>query len=82
MQSLPRRVHNPSIFCGALAAIAISAAILSLLIGTFYYIAEILVALSSVREEAEFFLLPDISASGGVKPRPEEPEEGWQEQKG
>lgn len=64
------------------AAIAISVAILSLLIGTFYYIAEVLVALSSVREEADFFRLPETKESGGGKPETEEPEEGWQEQKG
>jgi len=68
-------------YAQVLAAIAISVAILSLLIGTFYYIAEVLVALSSVREEAGFFRLPETRASGGGKPETEGPEEGWQEQK-
>ena len=69
-------------YAQVLAAIAISVAILSLLIGTFYYIAEVLVALSSVREEADFFRLPETRASGGGKPETEGPEDGWQEQKG
>lgn len=65
-----------------LAALAISVAILSLLIGTCSYITEVLVALSYVREEADFFRLSETKASGGGKPETEEPEEGWQEQKG
>ena len=69
-------------YAQVLAAIAISVAILSLLIGTFYYIAEVMVALSSVREEADFFRLSETKAAGGGKPETEEPEEGWQEQKG
>ena len=69
-------------YAQVLAAIAISIAILSLLSGTFYYIAEVLVALSSVREEADFFRLPGTRALGGGKPETEGPEEGWQEQKG
>jgi hypothetical protein len=69
-------------YAQVLAAIAISVAILSLLIGTFCYIAEVLVALRSVREEAEFFRRLEIQASVGEKPETEEPEEGWQEQNG
>ena len=65
-----------------MAAIVISGAILCLLIGTSYYIAEVLVALSSVREEAKFFRLMDIKASRGEQPAIDEPQEGWQEQKG
>ena len=68
-------------YAQVLAAIAISVAVLSLLIGTLYYIAEVLVALSSVREEAGFFRLPETRASGGGKPETEGPEEGWREQK-
>ena len=69
-------------YAQVLAGIAISAAILSLLIGTFCYIAEIHVALSSVREEADFFQLPETRPSGRGRPENEEPEEGWREQKG
>ena len=69
-------------YAQVLAAIAISVAVLSLLIGTLYYIAEVLVALSSVREEADSFRLPETGTSGGGKLVTEGPEEGWQEQKG
>jgi hypothetical protein len=69
-------------YAQVMAAIAISVAILSLLIGTFYYIAEVLVALSSVREETDFFRLPEIRVPGGGRLETDEPDEGWQEQKG
>ena len=69
-------------YAQVLAAIAISVAVLSLLIGTLYYIAEILAALSAVREEAEFFRFPEVKVSAVRKPKREEPEEGWQEHEG
>ena len=44
-----------------LAVAVFVAAILSMLVGAFFYLAEILVALSSVREEAKYFRFMDLS---------------------
>lgn len=65
-----------------LAAIVIFAAILCLLLGTLHYIAEVMVALSSVREEAAFYRLMGKKELRAISQADEEPEEGWQEQKG
>jgi hypothetical protein len=68
-------------YAQVLAAIAISVAILSLLVGTIYYLVEVMAALGSVREESEFFRFPEVKVSAARKSKREEPEEGWQEQK-
>ena len=54
-------------------------AILSMLAGTLYYLAEILVALSSVRDEAKYFHFMDLGRRrAGEGPEPAERRQDWQ----
>lgn len=60
----------------SVAVIVFVAAIFCLLVGTFFYLAEITVALSSVRDEAKFFHLIDLGlrATSEAGPDLENPE--------
>lgn len=65
-----------------LAAAVFVGAILCLLVGVFYYLAEILVALSSVRDEAKYFRFMDLSRHAeGEERTPAERRDDWQRDK-
>lgn len=54
-------------------------AIVSMLVGTIYYLAEIMVALSSVRDEAKYFHFMDLGRHpGSLEQEPRERRQDWQ----
>ena len=62
-----------------LAVAVFVAAILSMLAGTLFYLAEIMVALSSLRDEAKYFHFMDLGRHGETDERePADRREGWQ----